>query len=151
MTGEFHEQSKQLFTTLSTTTRRITINGEPFLLSDTVGFISKLPAYMITAFKSTLEELLYTNIIIVVVDISDSSFELQKKFKSCMRTLNELGVKTDQIFFALNKSDLLTNDQIDEQLKTLNFQNNNITMVISAKTGKNIEELQKLIFTKIHD
>ena len=68
-----------------------------------------------------------------------------------MRTLNELGVKTDQIFFALNKSDLLTNDQIDEQLKTLNFQNNNITMVISAKTGKNIEELQKLIFTKIHD
>jgi len=151
MTGEVHEQSKQLFTTLSTTTRRITINGEPFLLSDTVGFISKLPAYMITAFKSTLEELLYTNIIIVVVDISDSSFELQKKFKSCMRTLNELGVKTDQIFFALNKSDLLTNDQIDEQLKTLNFQNNNITMVISAKTGKNIEELQKLIFTKIHD
>ena len=151
MTGEFHEQNKQLFTTLSTTTRRITINGEPFLLSDTVGFISKLPAYMITAFKSTLEELLYTNIIIVVVDISDSSFELQKKFKSCMRTLNELGVKTDQIFFALNKSDLLTNDQIDEQLKTLNFQNNNITMVISAKTGKNIEELQKLIFTKIHD
>jgi len=148
MTGEFHEQSKQLFTTLSTTTRRITINGQPFLLSDTVGFISKLPAYMIDAFKSTLEELLFTNILIVVVDINDYSLELQKKFKSCMRTLNELGVKTDQIYFALNKSDLLTNDQIDEQLECLNLQNSNMTMVISAKTGKNIEELKKLVFPK---
>ena len=148
MTGEFHEQSKQLFTTLSTTTRRITINGQPFLLSDTVGFISKLPAYMIDAFKSTLEELLFTNILIVVVDINDYSLELQKKFKSCMMTLNELGVKTDQIYFALNKSDLLTNDQIDEQLECLNLQNSNMTMVISAKTGKNIEELKKLVFPK---
>ena len=48
---------KNSFTTLTTTTRRVTINQEPFLISDTVGFISKLPAYMIDAFKSTLEEL----------------------------------------------------------------------------------------------
>ena len=48
----------------------------------------------------------------------------------------------------MNKSDLLTNDQIDEQLECLNLQNSNMTMVISAKTGKNIEELKKLVFPK---
>ena len=57
LTGEQHEKSKEMFTTLSTTTRRVMIKNEPFLISDTVGFISKLPAYMIEAFKSTLEEL----------------------------------------------------------------------------------------------
>jgi GTP-binding protein HflX len=69
ITGESKEQSKSLFTTLSTTTRRFSIDHEPFLIADTVGFISKLPAYMIDAFKSTLEELIHTDIIIVVVDI----------------------------------------------------------------------------------
>jgi len=77
MTGETKTQSKELFTTLTTTIRRVTINQEPFLLSDTVGFISKLPAYMIDAFKSTLEELKHTDIIIVVIDISDSLVELK--------------------------------------------------------------------------
>ena len=73
------------------------INQEPFLISDTVGFISKLPAYMIDAFKSTLEELGHMQIIVVVViDISDSIFELKKKFSSCMRTLSELGVEKDK-------------------------------------------------------
>lgn len=85
LTGESKEQSKELFTTLSTTTRKIIINQEQFLIADTVGFISKLPAYMIDAFKSTLEELIYTDVIILVIDVSDSLFELKKKFASCMR------------------------------------------------------------------
>ena len=105
ITGESKEQSQSLFTTLSTTTRRFSIDYEPFLIADTVGFISKLPAYMIDAFKSTLEELIHTDVIIVVVDISDTLFELRKKFASCMRTLGELGVEMDRIIFALNKSD----------------------------------------------
>ena len=58
LTGEERDESKELFTTLSTTTRRILIEQESFLIADTVGFISKLPAYMIEAFRSTLEELL---------------------------------------------------------------------------------------------
>ena len=121
LTGESKEQSKELFTTLSTTTRRITINQEQFLIADTVGFISKLPAYMIDAFKSTLEELIYTDIIILVIDISDSLFDLKKKFASCMRTLNEVGVEQDKIVFALNKSDLVSNYEIHERVKILNL------------------------------
>ena len=144
-TGETKSQSDELFTTLSTTTRRITINQKPFLIADTVGFISKLPAYMIEAFKSTLEELRYTDIIILVIDISDSIFELKKKFASCMRTLNELEVENNKIIYALNKIDLIENEDIEQKIKILNLQENKKTVLISSKSGKNINQLKELI------
>jgi GTP-binding protein HflX len=144
-TGETRTQSKELFTTLSTTTRRITINQEPALIADTVGFISKLPAYMIDAFKSTLEELTYSDIIILVIDISDSQLELKKKFASCMRTLDELGVKKEKIIFALNKLDLIRQDQINYKIELLNLIENEKVILVSSKTGENIKELKELI------
>lgn len=144
-TGETKIQSDELFTTLSTTTRRITINQKPFLIADTVGFISKLPAYMIEAFKSTLEELRHTDIIILVIDISDSIFELKKKFASCMRTLNELEVENNKIIYALNKIDLIENEDIEQKIKILNLQENKKTVLISSKSGKNINQLKELI------
>jgi len=145
LTGESKKQSKELFTTLSTTTRKITINQEPFLISDTVGFISKLPAYMIDAFKSTLEELIYTDIVILVIDVSDSLFELKKKFASCMRTLNEVGVEHDRIIFALNKSDLVSNYEIQERVKILNLTDNKKWIAVSALAEKNLKQLKTLI------
>ena len=145
MTGETRAQSDELFTTLSTTTRRLTINQEPFLISDTVGFISKLPAYMIDAFKSTLEELGHTDIIIVVIDISDSLFDLKKKFSSCMRTLGELGVEKDRMVYALNKADLLKDEEIEEKIDILNLTENKKWITVSAKTGKNLKQLKELI------
>jgi GTP-binding protein HflX len=145
LTGETREQSKELFTTLSTTTRKLTINQEVFLMSDTVGFISKLPAYMIDAFRSTLEELIYTDIVILVIDVSDSLFELKKKFSSCMRTLNEVGVEQDRIIFALNKSDLVSNYEIQERVKILNLTDNKKWIAVSALAEKNLNELKILI------
>jgi len=145
LTGESKKQSKELFTTLSTTTRRITINQEPFLIADTVGFISKLPAYMIEAFKSTLEELIYTDIIILVIDISDSLFNLKKKFASCMRTLGDLGVELDRIIFVLNKSDLVSNYDVQEKVKILNLTENKKWISVSALAEKNMSELKTLI------
>jgi GTP-binding protein HflX len=145
LTGETREQSKELFTTLSTTTRKLTINQEVFLMSDTVGFISKLPAYMIDAFRSTLEELIYTDIVILVIDVSDSLFELKKKFASCMRTLNEVGVEQDRIIFALNKSDLVSNYEIQERVKILNLTDNKKWIAVSALAEKNLNELKILI------
>ena len=150
-TGETKIQSKELFTTLSTTTRRIIINQKPFLIADTVGFISKLPAYMIEAFKSTLEELRFTDIIILVIDISDSMFELKKKFASCMRTLNELDVENNRIIYALNKIDLIEDKNIEQKIEILNLQENKKTILISSKTGKNINQLKELIKNIIDD
>lgn len=150
-TGETKIQSKELFTTLSTTTRRVIINQKPFLIADTVGFISKLPAYMIEAFKSTLEELRYTDIIILVIDISDSIFELKKKFASCMRTLNELDVENNRIIYALNKIDLIEDKNIEQKIEILNLQENKKIILISSKTGKNIDQLKELIKNVIDD
>lgn len=145
MTGETRAQSEELFTTLSTTTRRVSIDRQPFLISDTVGFISKLPAYMIDAFKSTLEELGYTDVVIAVIDISDSVFELKKKFASCMRTLSELGIEKGKMVYVLNKSDLVNNDELNEKVKILNLIENRKWVGVSAKNGKNVNELKELI------
>jgi len=145
LTGESKDQSKELFTTLSTTTRRITIDHEPFLIADTVGFISKLPAYMIEAFKSTLEELIYTDAIILVIDVSDSLFDFKKKFASCMRTLSEVGVERDVVIYTLNKSDLVSDYEIKEKVKILNLQDNKKWISVSALAGKNLDKLKSLI------
>ena len=117
LTGEGGEEGAGLFTTLSTTTRRMPGpggggrggrggGGRSYLLSDTVGFISRLPAYMIEAFRSTLEELLYADAIVLVVDASDGLPELRKKVGSCLSALAEIGAPMDRVVYALNKADL---------------------------------------------
>ena len=145
LTGEERPKGKELFTTLTTSIRRITINQKVFLISDTVGFISKLPAYIIEAFKSTLEELLYSEIIIVVIDISDPLFDLKKKFKSCKKTLNEIGVDPDKIIFALNKADLIQQKKILEKAEYLGLNEGKRWISVSAKTGQNTKQLKELI------
>lgn len=145
LTGEEHQQGKELFTTLSTTTRKITINQKPVLVSDTVGFISNLPAYMIQAFKSTLEELTFTDVVLVVIDASDLIFELKKKFQSCIMTMNSLGVERDRIIFALNKSDLLTHEKIEQRAQELKLDDAKKWIPISSVTGQNVPQLKELI------
>lgn len=146
LTGEQKEESPKLFTTLSTTTRKIVLRGTEILISDTVGFISKLPAYMIDAFKSTLEELVYTDIVIVVIDSSDPFPELRKKFRSCVSTLDEIGVNQDKIIFALNKSDLVSEEEIIEKADQLGLKENKKWLPLSAATGQNISSLENLIY-----
>jgi GTPase len=149
LTGENRDQGKELFTTLSTTTRKVSIKRKPFLISDTVGFISKLPAYMIDAFKSTLEELLYTDVVIVVIDSSDSKPELKKKFQSCKKTLYELGVEPDKMIFVLNKSDLIEPEEIVEKAKILELDETKRWIPISSVSGENMSRLKELIYNLI--
>ena len=145
LTGEKQEENVKLFTTLSTTTRKIKLSKTEVLISDTVGFISRLPAYMIEAFKSTLEELIYTDVVILVIDISDPIFELKKKFRSCIGTLEELGVDQDKIIFVLNKSDLVLADEIMEKVDYLGLKENKKLLPISAVTKQNISQLKDLL------
>lgn len=144
LTGENKEESSSLFTTLSTSTRKIMIGREPFLISDTVGFISKLPPYMIEAFKSTLEELIHTLVVILVIDVSDPFVDLKKKYHSCIKTLIEIGVDKDKIVFALNKSDLTNSKDVEEKVEFLDLKDKK-WISISALTGLNLEELMNLV------
>jgi len=145
LTGEQRQKGDELFTTLSTTVRRLTIKQKAFLISDTVGFISKLPTYMIEAFKSTLEELLYSDLVVVVIDVSDSLFDLKKKFNSSKKTLNEIGVEQDRIIYALNKAELLDQNEILEKVEYLGLEENKKWIPVSAKTGQNTKEFKELI------
>ena len=145
LTGEKKEKSAKLFTTLTTTTRKFKIDREWVLISDTVGFISKLPAYLIQAFRSTLEELTFTDVVLVIIDSTDNSNKLKIKFSNCMKTLIELGVQRDKIIFVLNKTEKMNEDEINFTRRELELDNNNKCVAISAVTKKNFDILKEII------
>ena len=145
LTGEKKPKGDELFTTLSTTIRRFTVNQKALLISDTVGFISKLPAYMIEAFKSTLEELIYADIVVLIIDVNDSLFTLKKKFMSCKKTLSEIVVEQDNIVYAFTKADLVNENEIFEKVEHLGLKENKKGIAVSAKTGQNTKQLKELM------
>ena len=105
----------KLFATLDTTTRKIVFENTPFLLSDTVGFIRKLPHHLIESFKSTLDEVKESDILMHVVDISHPQYEDQMKV--VQTTLAELGCADKPIITVFNKMDLYEEKQFDEWLE----------------------------------
>ena len=145
LTGEQKEKSAKLFTTLTTTTRKFKLDMEWALISDTVGFISKLPAYMIEAFRSTLEELTFTDVVLVIIDATDANNQLKIKFSNCMKTLIELGVQRDKIIFVLNKTENMNSSEINSKIQELELDNNNKYVAISALTEKNFDALKEII------
>jgi GTPase len=151
LTGESKLVGVELFTTLSTSSRIVNIKGNRVLFSDTVGFISKLPAYMIDAFKSTLQELIFSDIILLVLDISQSYEMLKKQLSSSFTVLIHLGVSIAKIIYVFNKMDLVNIQDAREKCKLLGILNdsdNNIVM-ISSKTGMNVSVLLETIQSKI--
>ena len=147
MTGEDAAESKELFTTLSTTVRRVEDKNKKnvFLLSDTVGFISKLPEYMIEAFRSTLEEMIHTDLVMLVIDSNDQFSTMKKKLSSCRNTLNNLGVDEKKIILIFNKLDLTDDDIIREKIENLKLEKEQKWMAISSKTGANIPKLLEVV------
>lgn len=102
----------KLFATLDTTVRKVVIENVPFLLSDTVGFIRKLPTQLIEAFKSTLDEVREADILIHVVDISAPDFEEQMKIVE--KTLQDINASNKPIYVVFNKIDNYTYEEYDE-------------------------------------
>jgi GTP-binding protein HflX len=149
LTLENKETSDKLFTTLSTTTRSFNLTNQKALLVDTVGFISRLPTYMIEAFKSTLEESLTADIILLLIDSSQSATEIKMKCTSCLQILSELKVQKEKVFIILTKWDKYDSKQssgVQEIIENLGLQN---PVNISAKTGHGIHKLKILVEQRI--
>ncbi len=144
LVGEYHDTGKGMFTTLSTYTRAINVNGRKVLLSDTVGFISKLPAYMIEAFRSTLEELTFADLVLLVIDGSEPLHMIRKKYYSSTSILNELQVSEGRLLYVFNKSDLVDEESIMNNARSLNI-NMERCIALSAKYAKNIDLLMDKI------
>ena len=104
----------KLFATLDTTVRKVVLGRMPFLLSDTVGFIRKLPHSLVESFKSTLDEVRESDVLLHVVDLSHPSYEDQIKVVN--KTLDELGIKDKTILMVFNKVDAYEKLQYDEFL-----------------------------------
>jgi len=141
LTRENKQTSDSLFTTLSTTTRSFYINNQKLLLTDTVGFISRLPPYMIEAFKSTLEESLNANMILLLIDSSQSLDEIRIKHSSCWQVLDELKVDRGKVVVIFTKHDK-SSIKIGEIATGLAVPN---IRTVSAKTGYGMKMLKKLI------
>lgn len=138
LTGAGVLSEDKLFATLDPTTRRLEMeNGEEMLFTDTVGFIRKLPHHLIQAFRSTLEEAKYADVILHVVDCSNSDMDMQ--MQTVYDTLQELEVGDKPILTAFNKIDLVSQEQ---PLKDLHADK---TVRISAKQNTGIEEMLGLL------
>lgn len=143
----------KLFATLDTTVRKVVFNAMPFLLSDTVGFIRKLPHHLVESFKSTLDETRESDIILHVVDIAHPQYEDQ--IRTVQTTLKELGVGDKPTLMVFNKMDLYRERYFDDLVDTETKESieaellENLTnkygecVIMSASTKENIEELRE--------
>lgn len=138
LTGADILAEDQLFATLDPTTRSLKLpKGQEILLTDTVGFIKKLPHHLIEAFKSTLEEAKYADLILHVVDAS--SPQMDSQMYTVYETLQNLGVKDKPIITVFNKQDKVEEDSVIRDFKA------DYTVKTSAKLGEGLTELQETI------
>jgi GTP-binding protein HflX len=137
-----------LFTTLSTTTRLIEFSNRKFLLTDTVGFIDRLPLTLIEAFHSTLEETIFSDLIILVLDINEPIKTIKKKNKTCQETIDHIGASGVSIITALNKIDRLTEAEANQKFEELKEETKN-PILISAKARTNLDIVRYEILRKL--
>lgn len=151
LTGESKMEGKEVFTTLSTFTRAINLkNDQKLLISDTVGFISKLPAYMIDAFKSTLQDITYSDLVLLVVDISQPIEEIKKKLDSSIHIMNELKVPMTKVLYVMNKVDMINLENAYDKCDKLGFfPFGQYVVLVSSKTYFNIDKLKDSIALRI--
>lgn len=155
LSGEKVKVEQQLFSTLSTTTRSITTKNKekqiPILLTDTVGFIENLPAFIIDAFHSTLEEIELADVVVLVADGSEEKETVEKKLRVSINELRNIGVGAP-IIIVLNKIDLIdtpTLRNLQEYLEDMEITEDHIIITISVKEQKNIEELLRTIYDSL--
>jgi GTP-binding protein HflX len=155
LSGEKLKVEEQLFSTLSTTTRSISSKNKekqiPILLTDTVGFIENLPACIIDAFHSTLEEIELADVVVLVVDGSEAKEVVEKKLRVSINELRNIGVGAP-IIIALNKIDLIdtaTLKTIQEYFEDTGIIEDHTIIALSVKEQKNIEELLKTIYDSL--
>jgi GTP-binding protein HflX len=150
LTEETARVDKSLFTTLSTTTRLVEISKRKFLLTDTVGFIDRLPLTLIEAFQSTLEETIYSDLILLVLDLSETTEKIEKKNSICLETIERIGASGIPIITVLNKIDLLSEEETKQKFEALKAQTKN-PLLISALRRTNLALLKQEILKNLEN
>ncbi len=154
----------KLFATLDTTVRKVTIDNLPFLLTDTVGFIRKLPTYLVESFKSTLDEVREADLLVHIVDISNPTFEDQ--ITVVEKTLQEIDTEQKPTIIVFNKIDAFTytpkeeddltpktreNISLEELKNTWMAKLQDNCIFVSAKEKTNLEEFKTMLYNKVKE
>jgi len=142
------ESEDRLFTTLGTTTRRADMDRRDVLLTDTVGFISDLPHWLVESFKSTLDSVYLADLVLLVVDVSEPIEEIREKLVTCHDTLYERNEAP--IVTVLNKIDRVDGAEIQRKREALSALAPN-PVAVSAKTGENVDALRERIHADLPD
>jgi GTPase len=152
MASESKEESPDLFTTLTTTTRAVSFEDprKKVMLSDTVGFITRLPTYMVESFKSTLDELTYADLILLLLDASEDEGSMQIKLRSCRLTLEQLKVDPNKVLLVMNKIDLV-DERVQRQFPDGDMVGGLSVLKISAVTGVGLRQLKNRIMSLTRD
>jgi GTP-binding protein HflX len=155
----------KLFATLDTTVRKVVIKNLPFLVSDTVGFIRKLPTQLVESFKSTLDEVREADLLLHVVDISHPSFEdhiasvekilgeIKASDKQCVMVFNKIDSYKHEV---IEEDDLITERtkahySLDDWKQTWMNNENGEAIFISALKKENIEEFKRIVYGKVKE
>ncbi len=153
----------KLFATLDTTVRKVVIDNVPFLLSDTVGFIRKLPTTLVESFKSTLDEVREADLLLHVVDVSHKNF--QEQIQVVSQTIADIGAGDKPVILVFNKIDAFTYTAKDEDdlspktnenyslddFKNMYFAKQEPCIFISAKQKDNVEEFKKMVYERVKE
>ena len=144
-------EKDMLFATLDTTVRKITPSGRrPFLLTDTVGFISELPHALVKAFRSTLEEAKYADVLLEVIDFSDPEYRFHMEITE--KTLAEIGAGDIPIIYVFNKSDLVQREQEENGRLVMEVPKaSGDRIYICAKDDDSLDELIAAIERKLSE
>ncbi|MDA4117611.1 MAG: GTPase HflX [Thaumarchaeota archaeon] len=148
LTGESKSVDAGVFTTLAPTTRAIMVGDRKTLLTDTVGFISNLPPYLVESFKSTLEEISYASLVFLLLDASQSMEKFLRSFESSTRALSDLMVQPSRTVVILNKCDLIPAELVVEKRRSLDLLE---ALEVSVKTGQGMEELVRVADLKLDE
>jgi len=133
-----------LFTTLSTTTRLVVFSKKRFLLTDTVGFIDRLPLTLIEAFHSTLEETIYSDLILLMVDGSEPMSMIENKLATCLETIERIGAAGIPTITVLNKIDLIPEAELHRKIEKIKDKATTL-IPVSALHKTNLEQLKQEI------
>jgi len=142
------ESEDRLFTTLGTTTRKADMDERDVLVTDTVGFISDLPHWLVESFKSTLDSVYRADLVLLVVDVSEPVAEIREKLVTCHDTLYERNEAP--IVTVLNKIDTVDHEEVQRKREALSALAPN-PVVVSAKTGENVADLTDRVHQELPD
>ncbi len=146
---EFKYRDGRPFATLSTYSSLIDLGGVKAILTDTIGFIDDLPPLLIEAFYATIEEIAQSDLILLVLDVSESLEEFERKLLTSLKVLRDLAIPTEKVLPILNKIDIASEEEVEKRVELVKKVGLESPVAISAEKNINIDKLREAIIKKL--